>query len=147
LAGAEIEAAKKATFNSIEVDLEARVVWSPEWASSLQAVRRRLRKDAIVKISQRSSLILDGDIFLEDLRLDGSLSISAAPGCRVVVRRLALVTDAWELSPLPEGEGDEISRIRGFTVTKPGPSATRQAREIHFTTPGEHIIDEEGSSL
>merc|ERR1719410_795929 len=82
MAGVEIEPPQTATFNGIEVNLEARIVWSPYWAHSYAAACSRLKPGGCVKISQRSTLILDGDVFIEDLTLDGALVITARLGSR-----------------------------------------------------------------
>mmetsp|Transcript_106753 Transcript_106753/g.284009 ORF Transcript_106753/g.284009 Transcript_106753/m.284009 type:complete len:597 (-) Transcript_106753:71-1861(-) len=140
LAGCDVEAPRKALFNGIEVDLEARVVWSPQWAKGFQDVRDHLAPSASVKISQRSTLVLDGDIVLEGLTLDGALVVIAKPGCRVRITRLSVANEGWELEPTVEDDEDEVSRIRGFRVKK------LAARELIFHDPGEHVINE-GPSL
>eukprot|EP00747_Dinoflagellata_sp_TGD_P131563 gnl/TRDRNA2_/TRDRNA2_174985_c0_seq3.p1 gnl/TRDRNA2_/TRDRNA2_174985_c0~~gnl/TRDRNA2_/TRDRNA2_174985_c0_seq3.p1 ORF type:complete len:207 (-),score=43.24 gnl/TRDRNA2_/TRDRNA2_174985_c0_seq3:28-648(-) len=118
MAGATVEAAQKATFNGIEVDLEARVVWSPRWACSYIGVRRRLVAGGRLSISQRSTLVLDGDIVIENLDLDGSLVIIAQPGVSVRVANLTVRNEGWQLEPVNDDEQDEIARIRGFKIHK-----------------------------
>jgi len=108
MAGAEVEQPQKACFNGIEVDLEARVVWSPRWACSYRSVKDRLLPGARVKISQRSTLVLDGDVTIKDLTLDGALVITASPGSRVHIAKLAVVNAGWELEPTGDDEGDEV---------------------------------------
>eukprot|EP00929_Paragymnodinium_shiwhaense_P092115 TRINITY_DN5199_c0_g2_i6.p1 TRINITY_DN5199_c0_g2~~TRINITY_DN5199_c0_g2_i6.p1 ORF type:complete len:488 (+),score=139.29 TRINITY_DN5199_c0_g2_i6:40-1503(+) len=136
-AGVEIEAAKPGSFNGITVDVEARVVWSPRWATGYKAVTDRLLPGCKVKISQRSTLILDGDVTIEgELTLDGTLIIVAKPGCEVRVKKLNVVNDGWELKPLEAGvEADEVDKIRGFVVNK---LATEQR---DFTELGSHVIE------
>eukprot|EP00927_Polykrikos_kofoidii_P077317 TRINITY_DN7426_c0_g1_i2.p1 TRINITY_DN7426_c0_g1~~TRINITY_DN7426_c0_g1_i2.p1 ORF type:complete len:1955 (+),score=443.63 TRINITY_DN7426_c0_g1_i2:345-5867(+) len=149
MAGAEIEAAKEVELNGIKVDLEARVVWSPNWATGYDAVCKRLTGQAHgghVKISQRSTLILEGDIMIEELHLDGALVVKAAPGCQVRIAKLTVTNDGWELDSLDkakdgaEGEEtiDEVASIRGFRLRK------LATEEKIFEEPGEYIIDEDG---
>merc|ERR1712039_658484 len=130
----------KAKFNGIEVNLEARVVWSPRWAVGYAAVRGRFAPQGRVQISQRSTLILDGDIVLEDLKLDGALAITARAGCTVRVRCLTVTNDGWTLEPAGP-QADEVSKIRGFTVRR------QAAREFLFEDSGDHIIDEPSGLL
>ena len=121
------------------MDLEARVVWSPQWANSFVGVRARLAPGGRVRISQRSSLVLDGDVVLEGLELDGALVIRASPGCRVRVVRLAVRNDGWPLVPVEPDSADEVARIRGFRVDR------RAVREMLFEVPGDHVVD--GASM
>jgi len=133
--GADIEGPRKETFNGIDVDLEARVVWSPQWAHSLAATAARIAPGAQIKISQRSTLILDGDIILERLSLDGALTITARPGSCVRVVDLDVTNDGWVLEPTAmEEKGDEVAWIRGFKVRR------GETRELVFDSPGEHIV-------
>lgn len=136
MCGVEVDPAEPAEFNGIQVDLEARVVWTPDWAASLHAVRARIAPEAKVHITQRSTLILDGEIVLEGLELDGTLIIRAAPGARVIIRRYALTNPGWELSPVGEDDTDEVNRIRGFRVLARGSDI------LEFKEPGEHIVDQ-----
>jgi len=140
MAGAGVEDPKRATFNGIDVELYARVVWSPEWAKDFVGVRARLPRADAVCISQRSTLVLDGDITIEELNLDGALIITARPGSAVRVARLSVTNEGWNLEPTAEDEADEVARIRGFRVEK------RATRELLFESPGEHVVDE-GHSL
>lgn len=136
MAGADIAEPMKATFNGIEVDLEARVVWSPAWAVSYEDICNRLAPSARLRISQRSTLLLDGDIIFDgELTLDGALSIKALPGSSVRVRRLSVANDGWTLAPTGGDETDEVSKIRGFRVNR------LACEDLHFDAPGEHIID------
>lgn len=134
--GAEVEAPLKATFNGIEVALEARVVWSPRWAVGYRGVRERLAPGSRIHISQRSTLVLDGDIVIEELRLDGALLITARPGSRVRIAQLSVVNEGWSLEAVEDGDGDEVSRIRGFRQKR------LAARELLFEAPGEHVVNE-----
>jgi len=140
LAGASVDDPCKRTFNGIDVDLEALVVWSPQWAVSFGDVKARLLEPSRVKISQRSALVLDGDIVLEDLTLDGALVIRATPGCTVRVKRLAVHNDGWSLEPVGDAEEDDQAKIKGFRVRRDA------SRELVFETPGEHVVDEPPSA-
>lgn len=133
--GVQVEAPLKATFNGIEVEIDARVVWSPQWALGFVDVEARLPQPAKVKISQRSTLILDGDIIIEELVLDGALVIVARPGCRVRILRLNVANEGWDLQAAT-GEEDEVVRIRGFKVQK------KATKELIYSDPGEYLVDE-----
>jgi len=136
LAGATIDPPVKRTFNGIDVDLEARVVWSPQWAVSFAGVRARLAPDAKVQITQRSTLVLDGDIILEELTLDGTLIICAAPGSRVTIKLLVVKNEGWELDPASKDDPDPEVHIKGFSIRRPA-GATCQ---LVFEELGEHVV-------
>jgi len=135
MAGAQVDPPQSAVFNGISVDLEARIVWSPQWASSYQAVRARLAPGGRFQISQRSTLILDGDVFIQDLVLDGALVVVARPRSSVHIAHLSVVNDGWSLEPTTAAEQDEVARIRGFHVVR------YATRELVFSA-GEHVVDE-----
>eukprot|EP00959_Pyramimonas_sp_CCMP1952_P382209 8008705-Pyramimonas_sp.AAC.1 len=81
-----IEPAKEATYNGITVLHSASVSWSPMFAVTLSQLRDRLPGPAgAVRLSQRSSLVLDGaDISVVDLQLDGAIH-----GSRLMVLDMA----------------------------------------------------------
>lgn len=137
LAGASVEEpAAKRTFNGIDVAVEAIVVWSPQWALSFRGVSERLPSPGKIKISNRSTLLLDGDIVLEDLTLDGALTIVAKPGCRVRVARLSVRNAGCILEPVADEEQDPQLKIKGFRMQR------NEVRELVFDSPGEHVVSE-----
>merc|ERR1719330_416737 len=138
LAGASVEepAPEKRTFNGIDVNLEACVVWSPQWAISFRGVCDRLPNASKVRISRRSMLVLDGDIVIEELTLDGALVIVARPGCRVRVTGLSVTNAGASLQPVADTEEDPQLKIKGFSVRRD------EVRELIFDSPGEHVVSE-----
>ena len=76
-------------------------------------------------------------VVFESLHLDGALTIKAAPGARVTVRRLRVVNAGWELVPLAPGAAVPDSlKIRGFALAK------HEQRALEFAAPGEYVVDE-----
>ena len=49
------------------------------------------------KITQRSTLIVEGDVTIENLDLDGCLVIKAASGGPIVVKDLVVRNQGWEV--------------------------------------------------
>eukprot|EP00933_Yihiella_yeosuensis_P017841 TRINITY_DN14838_c0_g1_i4.p1 TRINITY_DN14838_c0_g1~~TRINITY_DN14838_c0_g1_i4.p1 ORF type:complete len:216 (-),score=33.44 TRINITY_DN14838_c0_g1_i4:143-790(-) len=137
--GVEIEAPRSATFNGIKVDLEARVVWSPSWSTGFIGARSRILPGAKVKISQRSTLVLDGEIELEELDLDGALVITARPGCKVRIANLRVRNAGWSLESVDKDCNDEVARIRGFYVKK------HATYKLLYKEPGNHVVDDNSS--
>lgn len=128
--GAEVGGPEKRTFNGIEVDVYPRVVWASSWARTLAEARQHVGK---VKISASSTLLLEGNVHLEDLELDGALIVRAAPGCRVVLRGLKVQNAGWALCEAAAG-ADEVVRLRGFDLDR------RACEERCFSEPGEHVV-------
>ena len=115
---------------------------TPSFRPTVAAALARRRGGAL-RVSARSTLLLDGEIQIEHLELDGALTVRAAPGARVTIRRLRVRNkgraprelSAAELADLRTAEA---CRIRGFTFDE------TEVREIAFDEPGEHVVDEEG---
>jgi len=134
MAGADIEGPRPAQFNGVAVELDAMVLWSASWACSFRGVQRRLDSGALA-ISHRSTLILEGDITIKNLNLDGALIIRAAPGTRVHILKLSVVNEGWTLNQ-PEPGAGEVENMRGFCVQR------QATREMVFSSPGDVIVDE-----
>jgi len=114
LAGADVEVAPPpdVSFLGITAKLGARIVMLPSWAISLEEMRRRVKGK--VRISARSSLVLDGDVVLEGLDLDGSLTLlgAGAADLRVANAGCPLVAIPDDLLP----QQPPSLRIRGYQV-------------------------------
>lgn len=83
-AGVNIEGPKIEIYNGQETEVWPRVVWSPKWALTFCDVKRKVK--GLCQISQKSTLVLDGDnVTLENLVLDGALFIRATGGSQVSV--------------------------------------------------------------
>ena len=124
-------------FCGTTLQLWPRIVWTPAFAATFSALRAKAPGGASVRISSRSVLLLDGDITLKSLDLDGTLLLRAAPGARVVVDGLAVRNAGWDWVAL-EGPAleaaPEVERIRGFCVR-------RKATEVReFGEPGEYVL-------
>ena len=139
LAGATVADPTPVTFAGTELELWPRCVLSPATAATLVELKERAVRPAGagVRVSARSALVVRGDVILEELDLDGALSITAAPGATVRVRGLRVANAGWEwvpLSPEEEPAAPEEQRIRGFKVLR------HEAAEHSFTQPGEHVL-------
>jgi UDP-sugar pyrophosphorylase len=139
MAGASVADPTAVTFAGTPLELWPRVVLSPGTAATLVELKERVVKPtgAGVRVSARSCLVLRGDVILEELELDGTLVITAAPGATVRVRGLRVANAGWEWVPLtPEEEptAPEELRIRGFKVVR------HAAEERAFEAPGEHVL-------
>ncbi len=121
-----------------------RVIVRPSTALTLGDLSGRLRGSSI---SGDATLLLDGDITLEDVEIESgaALVISAVPGARVVVRGLKVSSGpSFELVELSDGEMasdsvPEYLRIRGYRIVDHG------AKRYEITEAGDWEIDASGS--
>jgi len=76
LSGAEVEIEEPGpmTFMDITVQMGARVILQPSFCICLEELKSKVR--GRIKISKRSSLVVDGNIVISDLELDGAMEVS-----------------------------------------------------------------------
>jgi len=118
----------------IPMKMGAAVVLMPSFGTTVAELRSRFPSPASVNISDKSSLILDGDISIEQLELNGSLSIRAAPGSKVVVKSLSVSNSGNEMVPTTEGDSEPM-RIRGYRMRR------NEMLSIEIEEPGLHVIN------
>ena len=75
-----------AEFAGIPVTAGAQVVLKPSFGCTVQELKSRFPSPDQVLISDRSTLIIEGDVVVESLELDGALVIVAEPGKKVVIQ-------------------------------------------------------------
>lgn len=141
LSGGEVGHGNLRTFAGVPCALGPQVVLTPAFRPTVGAALSRLQGGTL-RVSARSSLLLDGEIQISHLELDGALKVRAAPGARVTIRRLRVTNKGYvrrelSASELSDGATAEVCRIRGFAYDEV------EVREITFDEPGEHVVDEE----
>ena len=94
---------------------------------------------SLTAAASQSSLILDGDITLHSLSLDGALSISACAGATVVVRDCSVSNSGWPFVSLEPGTPPKAVSIRGYHVAAREGGLTIEIRE-----PGEYELSGSG---
>jgi len=117
LSGAEveIEAPDNTTFSGISAELGARIVLHPSFCICLEELKSKVRGK--IKISKRSSLVVEGDVVIDGLDLDGALELSGTGD----LRGLTVQNAGQRIVSIPE---DELSRqppsfqIRGYVCAK-----------------------------
>lgn len=124
------------------------IVFLPSFLPTLSCLGKRFLNPELVHISNRSTLVVQGDVvFQGDFRLDGALEIVAAPGAKVVVRGVN-VHNAGESFTRVEPDDDsepEIYRIRGFKLDTQGQRCVRHFLEAG-TFDAEIIQEQEGDN-
>jgi len=123
-------------FAGIECPWGAKVSLSPEMGVTLADLQNRVQGN--VKMTERSTLVLDGDITLGNVSLDGALIVRAAPGCKVTLANMTVANEGWatvDVDPNDEKQPEEL-RIRGFTNDK------RNDLNCKFDRPNVYVIDD-----
>lgn len=134
-AGAEIEAGAPSVFGGLELSLFPIVCLCPAMCTSVRDLRTRVGK---VRITARSSLVIEGDdVTLEDLTLDGALTIRAVPGARVTIAGLKVHNDGWGAVATAGRDVPEAIAMRGFELER------RATRELVFDQPGDYLVGAE----
>ncbi|CAK9030141.1 UDP-sugar pyrophosphorylase (UDP-galactose/glucose pyrophosphorylase) (UGGPase) [Durusdinium trenchii] len=125
------------SFLGLPVPVAAKVVLTPAFGVTVKEIRDRFPSPDKVSISERSSLVLDGDIVVESLDLDGDLRITAAPGAKVVVKNLTVKNQGVEWVPVDfdDQSVDEAMRIRGYVKKE------NESLVINQSDPGETVVD------
>ncbi|KAG6542802.1 hypothetical protein Mapa_015706 [Marchantia paleacea] len=134
-AGVNIEGPKIEIYNGQEVEVWPRLVWSPKWALTFCDVKRKVK--GLCQISQKSTLVLDGDnVTLENLVLDGALFIRATVGSQVNIKSMRVFNDGWEITPVDFADKSyrEEIRMRGFEFERLG------QQTLFFDQPGECCV-------
>lgn len=105
----------KYNFRGINADIGAKVVLAPSFGISFEEIKRRVKGS--VTITSKSILILDGDISLEGLALDGSLAIVANPGSTTVIKKKTIENRGGDLVAVTDdSEQPDFMKIRGYDM-------------------------------
>jgi UDP-sugar pyrophosphorylase len=113
------------------------IVFAPKFAVSFNVFKSKFPTPSAVRISSRSTLVIDGsDVTIESLDLDGALVIRAVEGAKVVVRNAKVENQGWPLVPLSDGDQTtDAIKIRGFHCVR------KEARVCEFTAPGTYFVE------
>lgn len=77
---------------------------------------------------------------IDELKLDGSLWIEAAPGATIYVKSLQIENEGWRMEQLSSSEQSdpttsEVERMRGYRIQKP------VVHNILVAEPGRYIVE------
>jgi len=119
--GCDVRDADPVRLGGIRVIPGPEVVLSPRFAISLSECKEKFPDPSRVKISERSSLVIQGEnIVIESLNLDGALVIKCedgAPGG--VIRNLTVNNRGWEKVEMDaKSTDDEIILMRKYYLRK-----------------------------
>jgi len=122
-------------FSGINVGVGARIILLPSFGTTQREIISKF-SGGKVKISNRSTLILDGtDILVKNLDLDGTLVVRAASGAKVIIDGLTVKNKGWEFTPIKENEKvAPMLAIRGYTLNK------QEGLEKHYLDAGNYVL-------
>ena len=98
-----------------KVASDARICFKPNAGVTIAELEKRF--GAGVEISSGSTLVIDGDITLESLKLDGTMILTASPGASVLVRDLEVKNEGWTTKPTTVNSHPH-HLIRGYEPVK-----------------------------
>ena len=132
------------SLSGVKVKLGARIVIDPSFATGVAAWCSKLPSPEKVTISNKSTLMLQGDcsgLRIESLELDGALIVRMCKGANVVFRRVRVKNAGWGFRSLWGSNYDEAIAIRGYQL------AQSAQREMVFDQPGDYeVVDAESQS-
>ena len=127
-------------FQGINVKYGARVVLMPSFAMTLKEMKQRVNGDK-VKMTERSTLVLEGNVMIKSLELDGTLIVKTGPRfgnmTRIVIDGIKVANDGWKFKEIDDENADQIDdvyELRGYTLEKKG------QRVIEFDDGKEHVV-------
>lgn len=115
------------------------LVFAPSFAPSQSILRSRFPSPADIRISKRSTLVVDGtgDVTIHKLALDGALRISACDGATVNIHSLSVQNTGYTYEGVKfTADTDPINAMRGYQFRQLG------LRDLVFDAPGHYTIDE-----
>lgn len=142
-AGCDLPPPAEGTIGGVAVPVGPRVSLSASFRPTVGLAIARLPGKRQIRVTGRSTLMLDGDVTVQALDLDGGLIIRACSGAHVTVRSLRVKNGGWALRELSEAECadgsglPEVARLRGYEYVRGA-----DVRELTFDTPGEFVVDE-----
>jgi UDP-sugar pyrophosphorylase len=142
-AGMEVTDASTGVIRGVPITPGPRVILRPSFALTLAEVRDRIKGG---RISGNSTLILDGDIRLENINVDAgtALVVHAAPGASVTIKNTTFSANpTFEIQALTDAEINspdvpEYLRIRGYRIIGQG------AKIFTISQPGKWVITPQG---
>jgi UDP-sugar pyrophosphorylase len=101
----------------LPVNLFPIVAYDPAFLPFAYHTIFRLPAPQQVALTPRSALVVEGDVVIESLELDGALHLRAVKGQKLVVRHLKVSNRGWTVERCDEAP-DELTRIRGYRLQR-----------------------------
>jgi len=121
----------------IPVDHGARIVLCPAFGVTIKEMAARLKGE--ISVTERSTLVLDGDIEIDGLKLDGTLVVRAkGKGTKVVIKGLSVANKGYDFAGIDINDEQiaEKYRIRGYVLNK------EEERVIEFDNGKTNVVSQ-----
>jgi len=117
--GCAVEDAPEATFSGIKITPGPEIVTKPSFAACPAEYKSRFPEPSKIKISGRSSLVVEGNVVIESLDLDGALVIECEEGAACgIIKDLTVKNKGWKKVADNADSSPEYIRIRGYCLEK-----------------------------
>lgn len=115
--GCKVESAAATTFAGIAVVPGPAIVIKPSTACCPGEYTKVFPNPANIKISERSTLVLRGDVVVESLDLDGCLIVDADPNQSITIKDKIVKNAGWS-KKVEENSQDEVIKMRGYSIVR-----------------------------
>ncbi len=115
--GCNIKDARETTFSGIKVVPGPAIVIKPSCAVCPAEYKRRFPYPSKINITARSCLVIEGDVTIKSLNLDGALTIKCEEGAIGEIPELIVKNYGWVRVP-DESSSLEYIAIRGYKMMK-----------------------------
>jgi UDP-sugar pyrophosphorylase len=119
--GASVPPTPSTLFLGISVSLGPKIVFDPSFALFPCEVRDRFPSPNLISLTPSSSLVVDGNVVVESLKLDGALRLSAEVGrSKLIVRagHMVIWNAGYAVRSSWSGEATEVVAMRGYSLHK-----------------------------
>ena len=138
--GAHLESSKDEVYGGVKVNFPAKVIFEPSVGTTTAELREKLTGKDKIKISARSTLVVDGDqVSVGALQLDGALIVHAVSGARVRVDGLTVSNGGWRFRALSAEELTQVDQkyaMRGYVLER------QEQAYFLFDKPGEYVLSD-----
>ena len=144
-AGVPIAPANDVVMAGVRIALGARVVIDPTFGVGVAAWRQKLPSPQAVRLSNRSTLLLQGELRglrIESLDLDGALVLRMCEGANVTLRNVRVANSGWSFKSLwgkraRGGAGNPRVSARKECAARVG---LRPPRRLRRRRPGRRVV-------
>ncbi len=143
IAGVDINVDGKdvTTKQGLTYEKGAEIVFNRRFSPTLEGIKEHFKGEN--KISDNSTVVLDGDIYFENVDINGAIRIKLADGVRLTVKGLKLENGGVTYKYLTDEElknAPGYVKLRGYEIDE----ANSDIMDVEITEPGNYVMDETG---